>query len=113
MDVFMPSQTWHLLHLEDNDLDAELIASRLARTDIDITIDRASNRDQYQKRLQAHPFALIISDYQVPSFTGLDALAMAKRYQPSVPLIFVSGQIGEEFAIETLRQGATDYILKE
>lgn len=109
----MPSRTWHLLHLEDNDLDAELIASRLARTDIDITIDRASNRDQYQKRLQAHPFSLIISDYQVPSFTGLDALAMAKRYQPSVPLIFVSGQIGEEFAIETLRQGATDYILKE
>jgi len=113
MDVFMPAKSWHLLHLEDNDLDAELIAARLARSEMDILIDRVAHRDQYQEKLQAQPYSLIISDYQVPSFTGLDALAMAKQYQPSVPFIFVSGQIGEEFAVETLRQGSTDYILKE
>ena len=56
---------------------------------------------------------VILADYRLPSFDGLSALAIAQEKCPDVPFIFISGTIGEEFAVETLRRGATDYILKD
>lgn len=102
-----------ILHLEDSDLDAELIGQWLQKCDRKLSIDRVVDRDSFTKKLQSNTYALILSDYQVPTFTGLEALEIARRYQPQTPFVFVSGIIGEEFAVETLRAGATDYILKD
>lgn len=109
----MSTPTAVILHLEDSDLDADLIQDRLGRTGLPLTVDRVSDRAAFESRLAAGRYDLILSDYQVPGFDGLDALDLAKQRSPDVPFIFVSGALGEEVAVETLRRGATDYILKE
>lgn len=102
-----------VLHLEDSDLDAELIGTRLERSGLQLAVDRVTDRAAFEARLAGHRYDLILSDFQVPGFDGFDALDLATRHQPGVPFIFLSGALGEEVAVETLRRGATDYILKE
>lgn len=102
-----------ILHLEDSDLDAELVRDRLEKAGLPVAIERVSNRKDFIARLQQQRYDLVLSDYQVPTFQGLAALELARGYQPDTPFIFVSGAMGEEFAIETLKRGATDYVLKQ
>ncbi len=102
-----------VLHLEDSDLDADLIRARLERSGLPLALERVSNRAGFVERISTRRYDLILSDYRVPSFDGLEALDLAKERQPGVPFIFVSGALGEEVAVETLRRGATDYVLKE
>ena len=102
-----------ILHLEDSDLDAELVRDRLEKAGLPVAIERVSNRKDFIARLQQQRYDLVLSDYQVPTFQGLAALELAREHQPDTPFIFVSGAMGEEFAIETLKRGATDYVLKQ
>ena len=102
-----------VLHLEDSDLDAELVRDRLERSGLAVTIELTCSRKDFVARLQSRQYDLILSDYQLPAFTGLAALELARTHQPDTPFVFVSGTMGEEFAIETLKQGATDYVLKQ
>jgi two-component system sensor histidine kinase UhpB len=102
-----------ILVLEDLGTDAELMSHELRLAKIDFTIRRAEDRAGYIKALQADPPDLILSDYHLPDFDGLSALALAREKFPEVPFIFVSGAMGEEVAIESLKQGATDYVLKD
>ncbi len=102
-----------VLFLEDSDLDAELVLGRLARSGLGLAVDRVADRRGFVGRLAATRYDLILCDYQVPGFDGLDALAMARATQPDAPFLFVSGTMGEELAVETLKSGATDYILKQ
>jgi CheY-like chemotaxis protein len=74
---------------------------------------RVADRASFKQLLETEKFDLIISDYHLPSFTGLQALAMAKKNCPHTPFILVSGTIGEQAAIESLKAGATDYVLKQ
>ncbi len=106
-------QPMHLLHLEDSPLDAELLANVLRQEWPDIVIQRVSSRRDYESALQQTQFDLILSDYSLPEYDGLSALQLAKTAAPGKPFIFVSGTIGEERAVEALRQGATDYIIKD
>jgi len=99
--------------LEDSDLDAELIRAQLALVDSRIDIRRATGKDDYIRALAEARFDLILSDYSLPSFDGTTALAIARDLAPETPFIFVSGVLGEEFAIESLKEGATDYVLKQ
>lgn len=103
-----------ILHLEDSDLDAELIALRLAKSDFVREIVRARDRDEYATALSnGRRFDLILSDYQLPTLNGHEALELARQLRPQTPFVFVSGALGEEIAVETLRQGAVDYVLKQ
>lgn len=102
-----------ILHLEDSVLDAELVRDRLDRAGLVASIDLVSKQKDFIARLKARPYDVIISDYKVPTFEGLAALDLARAHQPDTPFIFVSGAMGEEFAVETLKSGATDYILKQ
>lgn len=102
-----------ILHLEDSVLDAELVRDRLERAGLVASIDLVSKQKDFIARLKARPYDVILSDYQVPTFEGLAALELARAHQPETPFIFVSGAMGEEFAVETLKNGATDYILKQ
>jgi diguanylate cyclase (GGDEF)-like protein len=101
-----------LLLVEDNAADAEIIARHLAKGRIDCTIHRVQTEADLEAALAAHKLDLIISDFSLPQFDGLRALEIAIARAPDVPFIFVSGTIGEERAIEAVRRGATDYVLK-
>ena len=101
-----------LLHLEDSSLDAELIRVRLAKDGLQFTVHRVVGHDDYLLALQGEKFDLILADYSLPGFDGLKALEYARTHALDTPFLFVSGVLGEEVAIETLKQGATDYVLK-
>src|ERR1700751_4209435 len=102
-----------ILSLEDDPQDAELIQALLEPEDFDFVLTRASTRVGFVDALGRGEFDLILADYTLPSFDGLSALKMALERCPDVPFIFVSGTLGEEVAIEALKIGATDYILKQ
>ncbi len=102
-----------VLYLEDDPDDAELIQALLALEGIVCTVVRVETRGSFEQALRAGGFDLILSDYTLPAFDGLTALSMAREQCPEVPFIFVSGTLGEEAAIEALKLGATDYVLKQ
>jgi PAS domain S-box-containing protein len=102
-----------VLLLEDVPTDAELIRHELRREDIPYETTRVSTRDSFERALEAFDPDIVLADYSLPSFDGLTALRIAKDERPLVPVVFVSGAIGEEQAIEALKQGGTDYVLKD
>ena len=107
------SKRLNILHLEDEPDFAELVCSLLEQGGVDAQVKRVGDRAAFAEALEAGGFDLIISDYHLPSFNGLDAMAMAKEKFPQTPFILVSGTIGEQAAIESLKAGATDYVLKQ
>jgi PAS domain S-box-containing protein len=102
-----------ILLLEDSELDARLIRARLEEAELDFHLDRVDSREDFLRALARGSYDLILSDYNVPAFDGLSALHAARRFQPEIPFLFVSGALGEDRAIDLLRRGATDYILKD
>jgi len=102
-----------ILMLEDVATDAELVQRELDREGIDFEARRVTTRDAFMEELEADALDLILADYSLPGFDGMEALDLAAEKRPHVPVVFVSGAIGEERAIETLKQGATDYVLKD
>src|ERR1700727_2746273 len=101
-----------ILSLEDDPMDAERVQERLASEGIACQITRVETEADFIASLAKGGFDLILADYTLPSFDGLSALKIAKQDWPHVPLIFVSGTLGEEVAIEALKIGATDYVFK-
>jgi diguanylate cyclase (GGDEF)-like protein len=101
-----------LVLVEDNAADAEIVTRHLKKTGLDFNVDRVQSEAEMMTALREAEPALIISDFSLPQFNGLRALQVAVQHAPNTPFIFVSGTIGEERAIEALRNGATDYVLK-
>jgi PAS domain S-box-containing protein len=101
-----------ILCIEDDPTDAELIGDLLETAGLVCEITRADTEAAMRDFLAQASADLILADYTLPSFDGLSALRVAKSVCPEVPFLFVSGTLGEETAIEALRTGATDYILK-
>jgi PAS domain S-box-containing protein len=99
--------------LEDSQADAELIRSRLQEAGLEFTLRRVDSREAYLSALEQEGIDIILSDYSLPSFDGMSALLLAREKRPEVPFLFVSGTIGEERAVETFKNGATDYVLKD
>src|SRR5688572_25214176 len=102
-----------ILHLEDSRVDAELVRSILAADGLECEIQLAKNRDEFERALTRSNFDLIISDYSLPHYSGFSALEFVRSCAPAVPFILLSGTLGEELAVEGLRAGATDYLLKD
>jgi signal transduction histidine kinase len=102
-----------ILILEDLASDAELMAYELRQAGIAFSFKRVEDRKGFLQELEEFGPHLILSDYSLPSFDGLAALALAQEKCPEVPFIFVTGAMGEEVAIDTLKRGATDYVLKD
>jgi len=101
-----------ILMLEDTPSDAELSLRELRRNSIPHTARRVETEDDFLREMESWSPDLILADYSLPSFDGLSALAIAREKRPEIPFIFVTGTMGEEIAIETLKNGATDYVLK-
>lgn len=108
-----PERPVRILLLEDSDFDAELIEEHVRQVRPEPEIVRAVGRADYLAALERGRFDLILSDFSLPGFDGFAALEIATRLAPSTPFIFVSGVLGEEIAIESLRSGAVDYVLKQ
>src|SRR5580692_4578088 len=102
----------NILHLEDDLGDAELVEETLRGAGIDCGISRVQDRAGFLAALQGRPWDLILADYRLPAFDGLTALQILVESAPETPSIFVTGAMGEDMAVETLRRGATDYVLK-
>ena len=105
-------QPLRILSLEDDPRDAELIEGSLEAEGIACELTRVDTQPAFQASLEGGRFDLILADYTLPSFDGLSALELARSTCPDVPFIFVTGTLGEEVAIEALKIGATDYVLK-
>jgi DNA-binding NtrC family response regulator len=102
-----------ILHLEDSRNDAELVLEKLAQEGVACEIVRVETREDFISSIEHGGFDLVLADYKLPLFDGLSALAVCREKSPDIPFIFVSGVIGEDRAIESLKNGATDYILKD
>ncbi len=102
-----------ILILEDNDADADLIEHELRKANIAFSSKRAKTKEAFLMELREFSPGLILADYTLPGYDGCSALKIVKEKCPDIPFIFVSGTIGEDFAIESLKNGATDYVIKE
>ncbi|HLO51616.1 MAG TPA: PAS domain S-box protein [Kamptonema sp.] len=102
-----------ILLLEDSVLDAELIEAHLIEGAVECDLFRVETRSEFLAALTEKSFDLILADYSLPSFDGISALAIARSNCPEIPFIFVSATLGEELAVETLKNGATDYVVKQ
>jgi PAS domain S-box-containing protein len=101
-----------ILILEDVPFDAELINRELERSGMKFSSIRVEEEEDYLRELKEFKPDVILADHSLPHFDGISALKIAKNKAPDVPFIFVSGKMGEDFAIEALKCGATDYVLK-
>ena len=107
----MPTRL-NLLLLEDSPNDAELILEVLREAGFELTFRRVDSQADYLRELDQPP-DFILSDYSMPQFTAFDALRLMKERGLDIPFIVVSGCIGEEMAVQCMRAGATDYLLKD
>src|SRR5688572_2573918 len=105
-------QELRILMVEDVPTDAELEIRELKRAGLRVSHRLVETERAFRDALQEFRPELIISDFSMPHFDGMLALALARELAPEVPFIFVSGTIGEEYAIRALKNGATDYVLK-
>lgn len=101
-----------ILHLEDNNLDAELINNILENEGFDFDIRRIETKEQFILEIENNAYDLILADYMLPAFDALTALKILQEKKIDVPFLVVSGVIGEEFAIDSIKAGVTDYVLK-
>ncbi|MBI5631269.1 MAG: response regulator [Elusimicrobia bacterium] len=104
---------FHILILEDDEADLELLLHALKKSKIAFRHRQAGSRKDFEKALAEFQPDLILSDYNLPSFGGLEALKLARRAREDIPFIFISGSIGVEAAVEALKQGAMDYLVKD
>src|SRR3989441_649940 len=110
--AFMAQQV-RILYLEDNPTDAELVRARLTDEGMDCEIVCVQTGTDFVSAVDQGGWALIISDFTLPAYNGMSALALARTRCPDTPFIFFSGTVGEEAAIDALKKGAIDYVLKQ
>jgi CheY-like chemotaxis protein len=101
-----------ILIAEDLESDTELIWKELQRAGINCDAHRVDTGVDFRRELEEFKPHVILSDFTMPSFNGMDALEIARQGHPEIPFIFVSGTLGEEYAIRALKNGAKDYVLK-
>jgi signal transduction histidine kinase len=101
-----------VLHVEDNELDAELVALALRNGGFAVSVVMARTEDEFEQQLRLHHPDVVIADYDLPQWKGMGALEVMRRTGLDIPLILVSGALGEVTAVECIKRGATDYVLK-
>jgi diguanylate cyclase (GGDEF)-like protein/PAS domain S-box-containing protein len=105
-------RTLKILFVEDDPRDVELALAELKRARVGCTARRVDTEADFRRELVEFRPDIILSDFSMPKFDGITALAIAREFHPEIPFVFLSGTIGEEHAIRALKNGATDYVLK-
>ncbi|MGO4388343.1 sensor histidine kinase [Microvirga sp. 2YAF29] len=106
------SRVLRILLLEDSALDAELVSEVLSAA-LNASVRRVVLEEEFKAAIENETWDLVLADYLLPGFDGLNALDLVRQLRPSLPFVFVSGALGEEIAVEALKRGATDYVLKD
>src|SRR5256885_16077562 len=107
------NQILRVLVIEDAASDAEIEIAELRRAGFDVAADVVDTREQVRERLKKHPYDIILADYSLPNFRGMDALDILRESSLTTPLILVTGALNGETAVECVKQGAMDYVLKD
>jgi len=102
-----------ILLVEDSPFDVELVLRALWKGGFHVSSDVVQTVDDFRRRIQATSYDVILADYNLPQWSGMEALAILQRENLDVPLIVVTGYLGEEKAVECVKQGATDCVLKD
>jgi signal transduction histidine kinase len=102
-----------VLHVEDNQLDAELVAQALRKGGFSVAMVVVQAEAEFEQQLRLQRPDVVIADYNLPQWKGMDALEVLRREGLEIPLILVSGALGDITAVECIKRGATDYVLKE
>jgi signal transduction histidine kinase len=108
-----PGVKLRALLVEDNALDAALVVRALNKDGFDVAADVVQDEAAFTKALRAHPPEVVLADYNLPSWKGMEALRVIRGEGLDIPMILVSGALGDVTAVECIRQGATDYVLKD
>ena len=111
MNPVAPARTLRVLHLEDSELDHELTLAQLRRGGLDVQMLRVDAEPEFLRALE-QDWDAVLSDYNLPGFSGLVALDLLKARDSGIPFLLLSGEIGEDAAVEAMRNGAADYLLK-
>ena len=101
------------LLVEDSESDAALIVHQLTKSGYEVDWERADTAGQMRAALETRDWDIVIADYNLPAFDAPAALAILKQAGLDLPFLVVSGHIGEEAAVELMRAGAQDYVMKE
>ncbi len=101
------------LLLEDSPADVELLATTLDNSDLDCEFTVVETQEDFQQVLQSRPIDIVLADYSLPTFNGMEAIRIVSAQFPQIPCILVSDVMGEERAIEALKSGAANYVLKK
>ena len=107
-----PSAPIRILMLEHETADIELADRALVREGLLVDLDVAKTRLEFEQKLNANTYDLVLADYRLPGWTGLDALSEIQRLGLNLPLVLVTGTLGEEKAVECIKMGVADYVLK-
>ena len=106
------SKTLRVLHVEDSEQDMALIARHLKRAGYDVISDRVETAETMTAALESREWDVVLCDYSMPKFSALEAIALVRKRELNIPFIIISGTIGEEAAVEAMRAGAQDYLMK-
>jgi PAS domain S-box-containing protein len=101
-----------LLYVEHEQDDVEIAVQELKKSKIDFDVETVATREEFARKLAEKTFDIILADYRLPGWTGMDALALIKERGLDVPFLLITGTLGEELAVECIKQGVTDYVLK-
>jgi PAS domain S-box-containing protein len=112
-ETIYPSRPLRLLIADDDPNDLELCLRALNKSDVCFEFEAVSTREEFAQKLRERPFDLVLSDYRMKGWTGLDALATTREFSPVLPVILLTGTLGDEVAVQCLKLGITDYVLKE
>ena len=102
-----------VLFLEDEARDAKLAGRQLEQSGFELTADVVALQDEFFAAMQANTYDIVLADYRLPGWSGLDALEILRREGNDIPFILFTGTVGEETAVECIKKGATDYVLKD
>jgi signal transduction histidine kinase len=112
-DLSVPPAPLHVLHVEDNAWDAELVAQALRKGGFSAAIEVVQSEAEFEKQLQLQTPDVVLADYNLPQWSGMEAVKLMHRAGVDVPVILVSGALGDVTAVDCIKQGATDYVLKD
>src|SRR5882724_9157053 len=107
------NKTLRVLNVEDSERDATLVRRHLALAGYDVIAERVDTHAAMKAALEERHWDLILSDYTMPNFSALDALAVLEESGLDIPTIIISGTVGEELAVQAMLAGAHDYLMKD